>query len=534
MKKRLAFVAVLSLAGSAALAGCGANDGGGAAGSAEPAGGEETYVTVNGCEPENPLLPGLTNETCGGNMSGMLYGRLVAYDETGKPQNELAESITTDDSQTYTIKLKAGAKFTDGTEIKAANFVNAWNAVVKEKQRQSFFFEDIEGYEEGKEMSGLQVVDDHTFTVKLSQPESDWPLRLGYLAYAPLPDKAMGDGAKDFGENPDSSGPYKLASWNHKQDATFVPNPDYDGPRKAQNNGVKFKFYATPDPAYNDLLSGNLDVLDNIPDTAFSTFEKELGDRAVNKPSAVFQSLAINMDDPHFGGEEGKLRRQALSMAINRDEVTQAIFKGTRTPAKDFTSPVIAGWSDKVPGNEVLNFDPAKAKELWAKADAMSKYDETFKVAYNSDGGHQAWVEALCNQIKNNLGIAAEGDPYPDFKSLRTKVSKHEIKTAYRTGWMADYPSIYNFLGPLYATGAPSNDVQYSNPEVDKLLKEGLSAKTTEEGIALFTKAQTQLLSDLPVLPLWYSNMTGGSSDKVQNVKFGWDGGPLLYQVTKK
>ena len=64
----------------------------------------------------------------------------------------------------------------------------------------------------------------------------------------------------------------------------------------------------------------------------------------------------------------------ALSRAIDRKQICDTLYYETRTPASDFTSPVIAGWKDKVTGNEVLQFDEAEAKSLWDKAEAISSY----------------------------------------------------------------------------------------------------------------------------------------------------------------
>ncbi|NKF34168.1 ABC transporter substrate-binding protein, partial [Pseudomonas sp. BGM005] len=79
------------------------------------------------------------------------------------------------------------------------------------------------------------------------------------------------------------------------------------------------------------------------------------------------------------------------------------------------------------------------------------------------------------------------------------------ITTAARSGWQADYPGLYNFLGPLYATGAGSNDGDYSNPEFDDLIKAGISNPDADAQIEDFTKAQEVLFQDLPAIPLWYS-----------------------------
>lgn len=341
--------------------------------------GGDGIVTANGSEPANPLVPGMTNETGGGRIMDQIFQGLVSYKADGSSQNEIAKSITTEDSQTWTIELEPGHKFQNGEEVTSKSFVDAWNyaALLSNAQLSSYFFESIEGfsYDEDSELSGLEIVDDYKFTVKLSQPEADFPLRLGYTAFMPLPSVAFDD-MEAYGQAPIANGPYvvKDGSWKHDVSIDLVPNPDYDGPRTAQNKGIRFSFYTSQDTAYTDLLANNLDVLDAVPDSAFATFETDLGDRAVNQASAVFQSFTIPEALEHFSGEEGVLRRQAISMSIDRKAITDAIFQGTRTPANDFTSPVIAGWNDSLAGSEVLDYNPEKAKELWAQADAISKW----------------------------------------------------------------------------------------------------------------------------------------------------------------
>ncbi|AZA13197.1 ABC transporter substrate-binding protein [Corynebacterium choanae] len=491
-------------------------------------------VTAWGGEPQNPLLPQNTNEASGGRIIDLVFAGLVSYDADGAVHNEMAESIEpSEGNKVYTIKIKDGMKFADGTPVNADSFIDAWNYAVENALLSIYFFEPIEGYTEdgGQKLSGLEKVDDLTFKVTLKQPEADFPLRLGYSAFYPLPKVAFDD-MDAFGQNPVGNGMYQVANWEHNKSLTVTPNPEYTGPRSVENNGVEFVFYATPDAAYTALQSGNLDILDAIPDSAMATFTDELGDRAVNQPSAVFQSFTIPDRNEHFAGEEGNLRRQALSMAINRELICDKIFEGTRSPATDFTSPVIDGHSDSLNGADVLEYNPEKAKELWAKADAISQWEGDFTIAYNADGGHQGWVDAVTNDIKNTLGIDAHGQPYPDFKSLRDDVTSRSIKGGFRTGWQADYPSLANFLGPLYGTGAGSNDGDYSNPAFDAKLTEAASADPAAAP-KLYNEAQEILLVDLPAIPLWYSNVTGGYSDQVSNVKFGWDSKPLYNEVKK-
>jgi len=536
-KLALSGVALLGASGLM-LAGC-AGGGSGDDGGSGDAGGSSIVIT-NGTEPQNPLIPTNTNEVGGGKILDSIFSGLISYDADGAVVNEVAEEIVVDSPTQLTIKIRQGLKFTNGEEVTADNFIKAWNygAALDNAQLSSYFFEDIEGFswdENREELSGLQQVDDYTFTVTLNKPASDFAQRLGYSAYYPLPDVAFED-MEAFGESPIGNGPYKLASedaWVHDEGIELVVNEDYDGPREPQNDGLTIRFYSTQDAAYADLLAGELDVLDQIPDSALETYQDELGDNWVNQPAAIFQSFTIPEYLPHFEGEEGVLRRQAISMAINREEITDVIFQGTRTPASDFTSPVIDGWSEELTGGEVLEYNPEEAQRLWEEANAISPWEGDFRIAYNADGGHQSWVDAVSNSIAGTLGIEAVGEPYPDFAGLREQITNRTITTAFRTGWQADYPGLYNFLGPLYATNAGSNDGDYSSEEFDSLLSQGISETDPEAANEFYQQAQEVLLRDLPAVPLWYSNVTGGWADTVDNVEFGWNSVPLHYNITK-
>ncbi|MDQ1128168.1 ABC transporter substrate-binding protein [Microbacterium sp. SORGH_AS_0888] len=538
MKRTKIALASIALLGASALALAGCAGGGSSSSSAS--GNSSAIISVNGSEPENPLVPTNTNETGGGKIIDSIFAGLTYYDGTGATQNDMADSITVDDPSTITVKLKSDQKFSDGEDVTSDSFINAWNYGAKKSnaQKNASWFADIVGFSEDadSDLTGLTKVDDTTFKIALSSPiATDFVNRLGYSAYYPLPAKAFDD-MKAFGENPIGNGPYKLdgdGAWKHDVEIDLVKNDSYTGGRAAHNGGLKIVFYSSLDGAYSDLQSGNLDVLDAIPSASLATYQSELGDKAVNQPAAIFQSFTIPESLAHFSGQEGQLRRQAISMAIDRDSITKTIFSGTRTPAKDFTSPVISGWSGSLPGSDVLTYNPDEAKKLWAQADAISPWSGSFQIGYNSDGGHQSWVDAVSNSIKNTLGIDASGAPYVDFASFRTAISGHTIQTAFRTGWQADYPGMYNFLQPLYATGASSNDGGYSNPDVDALLAKGAAASNASDATADYDKAQEILFKDLPAVPLWYSNVNGGYADTVSNVTFGWNSVPLYYEITK-
>lgn len=506
-------------------------------------------VLVNGGEPPNPLIPTGTNDSLGGRILDRLFAGLMSYDANGNPSPEVAQSIDTSDNVNYRIVLKPGWKFTDGSAVTAHSFVDAWNygALSTNAQLQQDFFSPIDGFDEvagtpedGKPttMSGLRVVNDLEFTVRLSAPTIDFTLRLGHSAFYPMPAVAFRDMAA-FGRNPIGNGPYKLddgsdgPAWEHNVKIDLVPNPDYDGNRKSRNKGLRFEFYANLETAYSDLLSGNLDVLDTIPSSALTIYKRDLGENSTSGPVAVSQSLDTPLRLPHFGGEEGRLRRLALAAAINRAQICQQIFNGTRSPARDFTAQSLPGFDPSIPGNEALDFNPERARRLWAQANAIAPWTGRYAIAYNADSGHQEWVDAVANSIKNVLGIDATGAPQPTFAGFRTQITNRTIATAFRAGWIGDYPSMIEFLAPLYATGAGSNDTGYSNLEFDAALAAAEAAPSLREADVMANVAQRILFHDMPVIPLWYYNTVVGWSAQVSNVHVTWNGLPDYENIVK-
>ena len=153
--------------------------------------------------------------------------------------------------------------------------------------------------------------------------------------------------------------------------------------------------------------------------------------------------------------------------------------------------------------------------------------------ATNIDGtGNKEFSEAIANQLKNTFGIDASAKPYPTFDEYREVITNRTIKTAFRTAWQADYPSMLNYLGPIYGTGAGSNDGDYSSKQFDKLVTDAAAAEG-EERYKLIGEAQTVLFKDLPVIPLWNENAVAVTPKDVNGFVFTWQQKPQYYALTK-
>jgi len=489
-------------------------------------------ITIGIGEPQH-MIPSNTTESNGAEVNAALFYPLVDFDEKNEPVLKAAESITSDDNKVWTVKIKPGFTFHNGEPVTSDNYIDAWNygAYGPNGQGGSYFFERIEGYadmqsvdpdEDGpkeapepkaKTLTGLKKVDDTTFTVTLSAPFSGWESVIGYTVFFPLPKaafKSPGVLADGYEEAPIGNGPFKMrGTWQH--DAQIVVDK-YDGFKgdAVKVDSITYKIYQDQQAQYADLVAGNLDVQTLIPIESLGSAPSELGDRLQKSPNSSFAFVGFPTFQKEFSNVDV---RRALSMATNRKEMTDQIFLGSQSPATSFVSPVVAGFRENTCGDNCV-YNPTEAKKLYDAAGGP----KDIKITYNVDGGHKAWVDAMCNQIKASLSINCTGQGEPKFADLLTKVEKKEPVGLIRLGWIMDYPLMEDYLGPLYGTKGSSNYYGYSNPAFDKLVADGVAAPSPEEAIQKWQAAEDILAKDMPVIPLRNGANVFGHSEKVKNV----------------
>jgi oligopeptide transport system substrate-binding protein len=527
LSKRNSALVATAIAAAMLMTACGgADDETGDGAAASDGGSFSIYIG----QPENPLVPGNTNETEGGQVIDSLFTGLVQYDhETNQAAfTGVADSIKSDDQTTWTVKLKDGWTFHDGTPVTASSFVDAWNytAYSPNAQGNSYFFANVVGYDQlqapesggdpaAKEMSGLRLIDDQTFEVELTSPYAQWPTEVGYTAFFPLP-KAFFDDPEGFGKKPIGNGPFKAdEAFVDDQGITLTKYEDYAGDEPAHADEVKYVVYAEQGTAYTDLQAGEIDIMDTLPPDAIASAPDEFGDRFIETAQGDITSLGFPAYDQRFADPDV---RKAFSMAIDRQAISDAIFNGTRTPATSYISPVVPGYRDDACKPCVLDVD--KANELLDKAgfDRSQPVDLWF----NAGAGHDAWMEAVGNQLRKNLGVEYQ---------LRGELQQSEflpLKDAkgmtgpFRDAWIMDYPVAENFLGPIYSSAAlppaGSNYTFYNNPKFDAALAKGNSAANDKDAIKAYQDAEDILLEDFPAAPLFYRLNQGAHSEHVDNV----------------
>jgi oligopeptide transport system substrate-binding protein len=133
-------------------------------------------------------------------------------------------------------------------------------------------------------------------------------------------------------------------------------------------------------------------------------------------------------------------------------------------------------------------------------------------------------MDAVAQSVKNTLNINARAEGIPTFAVFRQRINAHEMDGPYRSTWQADYPDVENWIGPLYVTGGSSNDGLYSNPQVDRLYREGASQKGVADAHAKFAEATELIDQDQPTAPIFTTTQQWGYSTRLKAVDVTWVG----------
>ncbi|MGH3938354.1 MAG: peptide ABC transporter substrate-binding protein [Pseudonocardiaceae bacterium] len=519
--RRLTLFTAIPLVLAVGLTGCGADKGGGENANAK------AVISVGIGEPKHGLVPSDTAETQGLLVLSSLFTPLVKADKEGKPQEVAAESITTRDNKVWTIKLKDGYTFHNGEKVTSDSYIEAWHRAAYKPNAQdtNYLFAKIDGFAEVNpsaegavpatdRLKGLKKIDDLTFEVTLSAPYVNFKAVLLNLAFAPLPKVAFeGTGFnKAFGEAPIGNGPFRMkGAWRHDESIEVERYDTFPG-EQPKIKDITFKIYPTLEAQYDDLLAEKVDVAPVLPLGKLEDAKKTLGERFQQSPRAGIGSLGFPSFDPKYANPDV---RKAISMAINREIIVETVFDGTRTAAHSFLQPGIPGYRNNTCG-EACQFNPAKARELLQQSGFVGPVE----ITYNVDGGAKDWVDAVCGQIRENLGVDCVEKAEAKYSDMLTKLEAKTLGVGvFRSAWTYDYPAPESILGPLYLCSSSSNFYGYCNKDVDSLISAGDLASNPEAAIKFYQQAEDIIAKDLPTVPLWYLQHVYGYTNKVKNIE---------------
>jgi oligopeptide transport system substrate-binding protein len=526
--KLLALIAGLSLFAAA----CGGDDDDdGAEGAQEEEAGVQggDFVdlgTFVGDPPDN-IDPALNQTLDAYQVVNSLYDGLTEIDssdpENPQPVGQVAESWeVNEDATEYVFTIREGLKFSDGTDVLPSSFTRAWERASDPDLAgpYSYLFSFIEGGQEkldgeAETLSGVEADDEAmTLTVQLSAPYSNFPYVAGFQLFMPMPeaveeldDQTQWDQGLMIG-----NGPFMLESPRTDEEIVLVPNPEWDGtqydealdlPEQPYLDTLTFRVSQDPDTSYNSFEAGE-GLTANIPpgrvEEARSTYETTLDVAILG--SYYFD---FNVDDPVLGGDENLLLRQAISQAIDREDINDAVYEGTRTNSTGLLPPGIPGFTEDQ--CEYCAYDPEAAEAAYQEwQDAGNELTEPIPIQFNIGAGHEPVVDIIIDNL-DAIGIPAEPQGI-DTETYFDQLSEGAC-TLCRAGWYADYPTADNFLFDLFGSEAAhggNNYSNYVNEEYDQLLADAKESTDPDEQAELFQEAERMLLNDdIALAPInWY------------------------------
>lgn len=510
-------------------------------------GGSGAKTFTYAIEEPTHLIPGNETSAQGLNVLDVLFDRLTTLDPQGKVVNNEAQSITSPDQKTWTIKVKPGLTFHNGEPVTAQSYVDAWNATSYGPNAwvNDYYFENIEGYNDlnppdpdgdgpkqaptpkTNKMKGLQVIDPQTFKVTLNQPFSQFPLEMAFIAFAPMPKAAFTD-LKKYNEAPIGNGPFEMDGvWQHNRQIKLKKYAGYKGSRPAHSDGVTFKEYTSRQAEFTDLIANQVDFVGDIPAPLVPQAKRTLGDRFVSQPSGTMDYLEFPLYDKRFDNQN---LRYAISMAIDRQTIVNAVYNGTYKPTGTIVAPIVPGYRQNACG-QPCTYNPALARQYLQKAGGWhGTLDLWFS---NQDATYQQWMTDVANYLKTNLGITSinfRDIPQADYLG---KLENHQATGPYRANWIMDYPSAEDYLTTRCQ---PDNRMRYDGKACEALIQKGNSAPSLNASLTFYQQAEDVLLKELPIVPLWNWQDTAGYSTKISNVHTDSYVFPLVHldQITVK
>ena len=478
----------------------------------EPA--DFTYVC--GAEPET-LDPALMTGALEHRIATAIFeGLTTQHPETLEPLPGMAESWTVSpDKLTYTFTLRPNARWTDGSPVRAADFVWSWQRVLEpatasEYAYQLYYIKGAKAYFEAGQAHlkdpktpapdfgavGISAVDERTLVVTLENPT---PYFLGLTAFMTyLPVNAACVEAHGSGwtrpANIVSNGPYRLTSWRFNDRIRLTKNPDYWNAGQVQSETIDILPIEDVTAAYAAYEEGKVDFITTVPlKLVPPLIESGRTDFHVS-PFLATYFYRFNCTRKPF--DDVRVRR-AFAMAIDKKEITEHVTRGGQVPTNAYCPAGLPGYTPP----EGIAFDPEAARRLLRSAYPDPATFPPVKLLYNTSENHKGIAVVVQAQLKKNLGVKVEL-VNQEWKVYLHTVNELDYDIA-RGGWIGDYVDPNTFLD-MFVTGGGNNRTGWSSADYDRLIDEARREPDAAARLALLRRAEAILVDDqVPIVPIY-------------------------------
>ncbi|MDO4483173.1 MAG: ABC transporter substrate-binding protein [Clostridia bacterium] len=457
--------------------------------------GDATNLNINLASEPDYVDPALNSSVDGACIAALTFGGLYTYDAEGALVPNFATGYEmSDDGLVYTFTLRDGLKWSDGSDLTAADFVWSWKraAATETAADYSYMFNGIKGYPD--ELAVTASEDGKQFTVELTAPCAYMLDLAAFPTFFPVKQDVVegAEGYKDADGNvvkPNAwaleagyvtSGAYTLTEWKHNESMVFTKNPNFWDAENVKLETITMMLSADDTAIYGAYQAGDLDFCDSVPNDLVESLKEDPEFHLISALGTYY--IIFNVKSPLFDGktvEQANAMRQAFSYLIDRDYIIETVGQCGQEMANAFIPSGMADGNGGVfkandadytyPDADTVGYyngevDEAKAIELLESAGfefVDGKLSDATPISFeyltNESSGHVAIAECI-QQDLSAIGITM---------TIRTcdwnvfledrKSGNYDVA---RNGWIADFNDPINML-EMWTTDSGNNDAQF-------------------------------------------------------------------------
>jgi oligopeptide transport system substrate-binding protein len=441
------------------------------------------------------------------------------------------------DGLTYRFALRPDARWSNGDRVTAADFVAGLMRLVDPATASAYAqyidvvanASDIIAGRKPPDSLGVAAPDDSTLIITLATPAPYLPTLLSHPSTCPVhrPTLTLHPEGSTRAGTMVSNGAFVLKEWVPGAYVLATRNRHYWNDAATRLEGVKYLLIADENAELARYRGGELQVTFVVPRGQFDWIRAHLGGQLHVSPQLTTYYYGFNLKRAPFKDNPGL--RRALSLVIDREKLTRLVLRVGELPAYGWVPPGIAGYTSQSFNyrGQPMAARIAEAQRLYREAGYSAGKPLAFELRYNSGEVHTKLAIAVASMWKEALGADVRLTQV-EFKSLLQDIDRGDVEM-FRSSWVGDYDDPYSFAQVLKSDFGV-NLPHYSSPRYDALLHSAAQQEDALARSALLEEAERVMLSDHPLLPLYfYVNKhlvkpeVQGWYDNVMNVVYSKD-----------
>ncbi len=436
---------------------------------------------------------------------------LVNQDANGKTIPGVAESWETTDNKTFTFHIRKDAVWSNGDPVTAQDFVYSWQRAVDPATASPYSWymeytkmknaEEIIAGKKDKSELGVKALDDKTLVVELKTAVPYFVMMTGHTTMKPV-HKATVEKFGDQWTKPENfvgNGPYVVDRWVVNERLVLTRNAKYWDNDHTVINKVTFLPIENQVAEMNRFLSGEIDISYDVPVEHFRRLKKEHPESLSVVGNLCTYYYLFNTKKKPF--DDVRVRK-AISYAIDRNIVSDAIMGQGQKPAYFLTPEITAGFNPVMPayGKLTQKERNEEAARLLAEAGYGKNNPLKFSLLYNTSENHKKVAVALGSMWKKTLGLDVTLENQ-EWKTYLSSKDQGDFEVA-RAGWCGDYNEASSFL-TLMTSNNTTGGQHWGNTDYDAIIDKALNSTSEEERSKLYAEAEALMAQEMPIAPIY-------------------------------